>query len=154
MPGYKNIRYWGDDADFIDPAVLQEIAAQQARGLKSDRRYFLSDLGRRRACLWSRTALRWSAAGTRPEFTVVTGISTGSLTAPFAFLGHPYDDKLRLAYTEIEGSDIFVRRSLFGIIGSDSAADNSPLRKLVTNYVSEKMMAGIVRANTHAVGAS
>jgi len=29
----------------------------------------------------------WSAAGTRPEFAMVTGISTGALTAPFAFLG-------------------------------------------------------------------
>lgn len=33
----------------------------------------------------------WSAAGTRPEFTMVTGVSTGTLTAPFAFLGSDYD---------------------------------------------------------------
>ena len=29
----------------------------------------------------------WSARGDRPEFDIVTGISTGALTAPFAFLG-------------------------------------------------------------------
>ena len=29
----------------------------------------------------------WTAAGTRPEFKVVTGISTGALIAPFAFFG-------------------------------------------------------------------
>src|SRR5262249_48968575 len=29
----------------------------------------------------------WSEAGTRPQFDVVTGISTGALIAPFAFLG-------------------------------------------------------------------
>jgi len=29
----------------------------------------------------------WSKLGTRPEFTMVTGVSTGALTAPFAFLG-------------------------------------------------------------------
>ncbi len=151
LPGYKNIRYWGDDAASIDPAVLQEIAAQQARGLKSNRRYFLSISGGGSSGAYGAGLLfGWSAAGTRPEFTIVTGISTGSLTAPFAFLGHPYDDELRSAYTEIEGSDIFVRRSLFGIIGSDSAADNSPLRKLVSNYVTEKMMAGLVRE--HARG--
>ena len=151
LPGYKNIRYWGDDADSIDPSVLQEIAVQQARGLKSDRRYFLSiSGGGSNGAFGAGLLFGWSAAGTRPDFTVVTGISTGSLTAPFAFLGHPYDDELRSAYTEIEGSDIFVRRSLFGIIGSDSAADNSPLRRLVTNYVSESMLAGIVRE--HARG--
>ena len=29
----------------------------------------------------------WTAAGTRPDFKGVTGISTGALIAPFAFLG-------------------------------------------------------------------
>ena len=48
----------------------------------------------------------WTASGKRPEFTVVTGVSTGSLIAPFAFLGPPYDDYLKEAYTEISGDDI------------------------------------------------
>src|ERR1700722_14565667 len=29
----------------------------------------------------------WTAAGTRPRFSVVSGVSTGALIAPFAFLG-------------------------------------------------------------------
>jgi hypothetical protein len=29
----------------------------------------------------------WSAQGTRPVFELVTGVSTGALIAPFAFLG-------------------------------------------------------------------
>jgi hypothetical protein len=29
----------------------------------------------------------WTAAGNRPQFKLVTGISTGALIAPFAFLG-------------------------------------------------------------------
>jgi hypothetical protein len=29
----------------------------------------------------------WSVLGTRPEFDVMTGISIGALSAPFAFLG-------------------------------------------------------------------
>ena len=41
----------------------------------------------------------WTAAGTRPEFTMVTGISTGALTAPFAFLGPDYDDEMKEVYT-------------------------------------------------------
>ena len=48
----------------------------------------------------------WSAAGTRPTFKAVTGISTGALTAPFAFLGPAYDSKLREVYTTIAGKDI------------------------------------------------
>ena len=41
----------------------------------------------------------WTQTGTRPDFTMVTGISTGALTAPFAFLGSDYDDQLKTVYT-------------------------------------------------------
>ncbi|MBT8496113.1 MAG: patatin-like phospholipase family protein, partial [Deltaproteobacteria bacterium] len=37
----------------------------------------------------------WTAAGNRPEFTTVTGISAGALVAPFAFLGPEYDEVLK-----------------------------------------------------------
>ena len=37
----------------------------------------------------------WSETGDRPEFSMVTGISTGALSAPFAFLGSDYDEKLK-----------------------------------------------------------
>ena len=33
----------------------------------------------------------WTAARTRPTFSVVSGVSTGGLIAPFAFLGPQYD---------------------------------------------------------------
>src|SRR5882757_1289990 len=33
----------------------------------------------------------WTEIGTRPEFRMVTGVSTGALIAPFAFLGPEYD---------------------------------------------------------------
>jgi len=48
----------------------------------------------------------WTASGTRPEFTMVTGISTGALTAPFAFLGSDYDDELKEVYTTTSTRDI------------------------------------------------
>ena len=37
----------------------------------------------------------WSETGTRPEFDVVTGVSTGALVGVFAFLGPAYDCELR-----------------------------------------------------------
>jgi len=41
----------------------------------------------------------WTEAGTRPEFKLVTGVSTGALIAPFAFLGPAYDERLKALYT-------------------------------------------------------
>ncbi len=43
----------------------------------------------------------WSAAGDRPTFKLVTGVSTGALIAPFAFLGPKYDAALKDFYTNI-----------------------------------------------------
>ena len=43
----------------------------------------------------------WSVQGTRPTFQLVTGVSTGALIAPFAFLGPEYDPQLRAVYTEL-----------------------------------------------------
>ena len=41
----------------------------------------------------------WSSTGQRPVFKVVTGVSTGALMAPFAFLGQPGDHALYQFYT-------------------------------------------------------
>lgn len=43
----------------------------------------------------------WTARGDRPEFTVVTGVSTGALSAPFIYLGPEYDQQLRSIYTRL-----------------------------------------------------
>jgi hypothetical protein len=43
----------------------------------------------------------WSQSGQRPIFSIVTGISTGALMAPFAFLGSAYDQRLKTLYTDM-----------------------------------------------------
>ena len=48
----------------------------------------------------------WTASGTRPEFMTVTGVSTGALAAPFAFLGSDYDDELQRLYGGLAPSRI------------------------------------------------
>src|SRR5260221_1331570 len=149
VPGYTHIRYWGDDATSISQSVYSEIAAQQlASGNTSPNRHFLSiSGGGSNGAFGAGVLFGWTAAGTRPEFTIVTGISTGSLIAPFAFLGKPYDDRLKEAYTTISGKDIYTKKGIFRIIGSESAADNTPLRKLVASYVTDQMLVDIVREN-------
>jgi predicted acylesterase/phospholipase RssA len=87
----------------------------------------------------------WTEQGTRPEFTMVTGISTGALSAPFAFLGPEYDDKLKEVYTKTKTSDIVKERSLLPAILGDSMADTAPLRKLIKKYVTADLIAAIAR---------
>ena len=58
----------------------------------------------------------WTEAGTRPEFKLVTGISTGALTAPFAFLGPAYDEQLKEVYTTITAKDVLEERGILAAL--------------------------------------
>jgi hypothetical protein len=85
----------------------------------------------------------WTASGTRPEFSVVSGVSTGALTAPFAFLGPRYDKTLREVYTSGIAESLLdtpsVVRALFGA----GLFGNTRLRELVARYVGQDMLAAI-----------
>jgi predicted acylesterase/phospholipase RssA len=87
----------------------------------------------------------WTATGTRPEFKVVTGISTGALTAPFAFLGSAYDDKLRKVYTSVTTKQIATSRGKLAALFDDALMDTTPLRELMLTLVDEEMMRAIAR---------
>jgi predicted acylesterase/phospholipase RssA len=85
----------------------------------------------------------WSEAGTRPQFKLVTGISTGALIAPFAFLGPAYDAKLKLLYTSISFKDIAKKRSMISVLTNDAMADNTPLKNLVKKYINQDVLDAI-----------
>lgn len=157
VPGYAQIRFWGDDARSVGTAYLEKTAAQITAAAKTDRsvdpldRKFLAiSGGGSNGAFGAGLLTGWTASGRRPRFDVVTGISTGSLIAPFAFAGPAYDPQLRETYTKITGKDIYRRRGLLSIVGGDSAADDAPLKKMVLGYLSDRLLADIARE--HAKG--
>lgn len=81
----------------------------------------------------------WSERGDRPRFEVVTGVSTGALAAPFAFLGPRYDEELRQVFTLYGDKDIYTSLGLFGLAGH-SLSDNTPLRALIGRYLTDSMI--------------
>lgn len=139
----------------IDPLEAEFIAAMErqvrARGLKS-----LADLpqlqllavsgGGENGAFGAGLLCGWSAQGTRPTFDLVTGISTGALTAPFAFLGPDYDPQLRAVYTETPPHEILTKRSLTAALFDDALADNEPLFRTISRYVDDRLLAGIAAA--------
>ncbi len=92
----------------------------------------------------------WSEFGTRPVFDVVTGVSTGALTAPFAYLGSSYDPQLRSVYTEINPSHVLAKRFITAALFDDALADNAPLFTTISAYLTAEMLAAIAKA--YAVG--
>ncbi|OAE56846.1 patatin [Achromobacter xylosoxidans] len=92
----------------------------------------------------------WTETGTRPEFKLVTGISTGALIAPFAFVGKKYDATLKEVYTTTSPGDVMIKRSLLGGVLSDAMADNRPLLALTRKFVTQEFLEEI--AAEHAKG--
>ncbi len=93
----------------------------------------------------------WSKTGERPIFKIVTGVSTGALMAPFAFLGPSYDDALREFYTTTTTRNIFRPLSLLPqLLGGESLADSGPLRALIDRHVDAELLHQVALA--HAAG--
>ena len=87
----------------------------------------------------------WTALGTRPEFRVVTGVSTGALTAPFAFLGPSWDRELETVYTRITQDRVMRPRGYFAALVSDSLYDSAPLEETIRRALTPALIEGIAR---------
>jgi hypothetical protein len=80
----------------------------------------------------------WSESGKRPEFSVVTGVSTGALMAPYAFIGPSQDPGLKRAYTEYNAGDIFEDTKT-----PESLVDTWPLKRLIAKEVTPELLAQV-----------
>ncbi|WP_247802203.1 patatin-like phospholipase family protein [Bradyrhizobium sp. 191] len=89
----------------------------------------------------------WTAARTRPTFTVVSGVSTGGLIAPFAFLGPQYDDTLKEVYTSGIAESLLNDPSIMRVLFGSGLFGNTRLRELVARYVGPEILAQVAREN-------
>ena len=144
----SDARYYVDgDADRVSALATQAYMRAKASGLlkpvngKPPVRTFLAmSGGGDDGAFGAGLVMGWTARGDRPEFTVVTGVSTGALSAPFIFLGPEYDPQLRSIYTETGAGDIFQARSFMAAVADDAMADSTPLRNRIAGFVDAHMM--------------
>lgn len=87
----------------------------------------------------------WTAAGSRPTFSIVSGVSTGGLIAPFAFLGSSYDGVLREVYTSGIAESLLEDSNLLRVMFGAGLAGNARLRGLVGQYVDAYVLQAVAR---------
>jgi Patatin-like phospholipase len=92
----------------------------------------------------------WTARGDRPAFDVVTGVSTGALIAPYAFLGSEYDAQLTKAFSPEETAALNKGVTPFRVLFSNGISDNAALKRLIDTLVTPALLRSV--AVEHARG--
>ena len=133
VAGMPDARFWGDSAaDFKDALPKQSGPWLTLSSGGSDGAFGAGLL------------VGLTAAGKRPDYAVVIGVSSGALMAPFAFAGPRYDEALRKAYTTVTAADIYEAGK-----GGESFVDSWPLRDLIAKQVTPALFADIAAEHQH-----
>ncbi len=153
--GMNDVRFWGDQTPPNINAIIKEKFAQMRAsrpqllkaGRKAKIRFLTISGGGSDGAFSAGLLVGWSASGTRPEFEIVTGVSTGALIAPFAFLGKQYDPVLKEMYTTYSTDAFLKKQAVKGLLGGSALASNKPLASLIAKYVDQNLMAAIAAAH-------
>lgn len=135
----SKVRIWGDAtrAELASniAASSQQISLREKGNRSNQESYLVLSGGGQNGAFGAGLLNGWTNAGTRPEFKIVTGVSTGALIAPFAFLGPDYDAIIKEFYTTHSTRDLVRYRVVAGLLGGQSLADSKPMAGLIAKYI-------------------
>ena len=144
----KQVRFWGDSK----PGQYKDLTKQRIEAVRSALGPNVTKISRTANILTlsgggsdgafgAGLLVGWTEHGDRPQFDFVTGISTGAMMAPLAFLGSKYDPQLKEAYTTLTTEDVATPQIFAAVIGAaPSLADTKPLQALVAKYMTAEML--------------
>jgi hypothetical protein len=145
IPGMPDVRFWADSVADFERALAGPPGP-----------WLILSTGGEEGAYGAGFLNGWSASGTRPQFSVITGVSTGALMATYVFAGPQFDAELHQGYTQISASDIFevaaLHQGYTQISASDifevaatpeSLADAWPLGKLIEKRVTPEILSAV-----------
>lgn len=156
LQGYKHIRAWGD----APSETMKRSAEQSIEQIKKANHGAIPKVinalaisgGGADGAFGAGVLWGWSQTGIRPTFHLVSGISTGALIAPFAFLGPEYDGQLKQLYTTLSDGEVYELNNPLTLISAyfkpilnRSIASNKPMKKLMEQIVNQRMMEKIAK---------
>lgn len=146
LAGYGTVRIW-DDAQRDEWVGWRErlIAERTAQGRSGKIEMLAISSGSDKGAYSAGFLNGWSEAGTRPRFDIVSGVSTGALIAPFAFLGAEYDPTLERLYTTITADSIYNATPFKALLGGAALASTKPLSRLIESYATAEVIDAVAR---------
>lgn len=139
--GSSPVRFWsGSDRARYNAWIGQVYSDRKASGLPDPENMLVISGGSDKGAYTAGLLNAWSDKGSRPQFDLVTGVSTGALIAPFAFLGTSQDEALRTIYTGIGPSDVYRSRPFGILFGKSAVARTDPLKDLIAKYTTRDFL--------------
>ena len=143
-PGFRQIRYTQDQLEY---------AANLRAAIKPDAQGHFNVLaisgGGANGAFGAGLLQAWARSGQEPHFQIVTGVSTGALTAPLVFAGGRWTELLKEAFSGPQTSRLLQSRGLGGLFDT-GLFSKAPLERLVRTYVTDDLVSAI--AAEHAKG--
>lgn len=152
-----NIRFWADESPpKLGPMIKERIAAYRLanadyynqHGKYPDLNYLALSGGAYDGAFGAGLLTGWSDAGTRPDFALVTGVSTGALIAPLAFAGEEHNEKLRELYTTANTEAILegdIWSVIDGVTGGLALTKSAPLAESIRQNITPEIMETIAQ---------
>ncbi len=135
IPGISDARIWADD-----PTALARTAPfSEGQHKPTSIDVLALSGGGAEGAFGAGLLVGWTEAGNRPEFSIISGTSSGALIAPFAFLGASHDPTLRELFTSGIAERLLRVDGLNAIFGS-GVFKTEPLKLLVAHYIDENLL--------------
>ncbi|MCH2176422.1 MAG: patatin-like phospholipase family protein [Lentisphaeria bacterium] len=150
LSGLPNARFWmrgWHEFDIEEQNLLspKELSQKYPASYAKEHNYLAISGGGNKGAYGAGILCGWTKRGDRPEFTRVTGISTGAIISVFAYLGPSYDIQLKEIYTKYETKDIAREKHFFSLLGADSLMDTKPLERILASYITPHVVEEIAQ---------
>ena len=136
IPGMGGVRFFADGPAFVFDRFRREVFAQAARR-HAPVSYLALSSGGAEGAFGAGFLKGLSEANRRPQFTIVSGVSTGALMAPFAFLGPTYDGLLEDLYTNGLAATLVKSANLLNGVFGNALVDSDKLGHLIAHYITQ-----------------
>jgi hypothetical protein len=144
IPGIPKARFWVDGSDAELREFLKGSALSSAIDVTGGFDVLAISGGAYDGAYGAGVINGWTAAGSRPKFAIVTGVSAGALIAPLAFLGPDYDAEIAEAFSGGVAQVLGNIGGVFALLGPPDLRRNS-LVDLVDKFLTPKLIAAIAR---------
>jgi len=138
IPGMSHVRFYGDTS-----ASVFDAFTSHANGLPAKTgpiNYLALSGGGADGAFGAGLLKGLTETGRRPDFTIVSGVSTGALMAPFVFLGPSYDATLEDLYSSDVAAGLLKNANILNGLFGNALVENDRLGRLVARFVDQRIV--------------